>query len=52
MIKFISERAEVEESYYRKLREWQLKWQKLLEKSTEYNTALMTWKGLLKEAEG
>ena len=28
--------------YCRKLREWQLRWAKSLEKSPEYNTALLT----------
>jgi len=51
MLKFIQERAEVEELYCRKLREWQLRWAKNLEKSTEYNTALLSWKSMLAEAE-
>lgn len=51
MIKFIHERADIEEMYCRKLREWQLRWAKSLEKSPEYNTALLTWKSMLNEAE-
>merc|ERR1712048_424215 len=51
MIKFIQERAEVEDLYYRKLREWQMRWARNLEKSTEYNTALLGWKSMLNEAE-
>lgn len=51
MIKFVQERAEVEELYCRKLREWQLRWSRNLEKSSEYNTALLSWKSMLNEAE-
>ena len=34
-----------------KLKEWSLRWNKQLDKSSEYNTALNGWKSMLKEAD-
>merc|ERR1712141_539629 len=43
MSKFLQERAAIEEHYCTKLKEWSLRWNKQLERSTEYNTALNGW---------
>jgi len=51
MSKFLQERAQIEELYCNKLKEWSLRWNKQLDKSSEYNTALNGWKSMLKEAD-
>ena len=40
MSKFLQERAAIEEHYCTKLKEWSLRWNKQLERSTEYNTGI------------
>lgn len=47
----IKERAEIEQTYAKNLKQWSKKWDDIIDKGPEYGTAMSAWKGIIMEAD-
>ena len=47
----VSERADIEKSYARQLKQWAAKWNNIIEKGPEYGTMEAAWKAVLVESD-
>ena len=47
----VAERAEIEKTYAKNLKQWAVKWNNMIEKGPEYGTTEAAWKGILVEAD-
>lgn len=51
LMTLVSERADIEKSYARQLKQWAAKWNNIIEKGPEYGTMEAAWKAVLVESD-